>query len=89
MVNDFHKPTTHFTSGPCIPDKRLIVQIPDGDVTITAAAEADLGVRTDGQCIARCRRWRQLGFHTRRRLHNITQSLHHPSRTTQPSIPRL
>jgi len=24
------------------PDKRLVVQVPDGDVAITAAAEADL-----------------------------------------------
>jgi len=35
------------------PDKRLIVEIPDSDVTITAAAKADLGVRTDGERIAR------------------------------------
>lgn len=30
-----------------LPDQRLILQVPHGDVAIAAAAEADLGVRRD------------------------------------------
>lgn len=30
----------------------LVVQIPDSDVTITTAAEADVRVGTDGQSVA-------------------------------------
>lgn len=32
-------------------DKGLVVEVPDGDVSIGAAGEADLGVRADGQCV--------------------------------------
>jgi len=33
-------------------DKGLVVEVPDRDVAITAAAEADLGVWADGQSVA-------------------------------------
>ena len=34
------------------PDERLVVQVPDGDVAVAAAGEADFGVGADGQGIA-------------------------------------
>ena len=30
------------------PDKRLVVQVPDGDVAVAAAGEADFGIGADG-----------------------------------------
>lgn len=36
----------------CSPHQRLVVQVPHGNVAITAAGEADLGVRAYGQGIA-------------------------------------
>jgi len=54
------------------PDEGLIVQIPDGDVTITATAETDFRVGADRKSVAsrgtRC----QFCFDTWRRLHTCT-----------------
>lgn len=38
------------------------MEIPDGDVSIGAAGEADLGVGADGQSVARRRRGGQLSL---------------------------
>jgi len=59
-----------------IPDQRLVVQVPDGDVAVAAAAETHLGVGTHCQRVAcRCRR-RQLRLHTRRRLRTVVHTIH-------------
>ena len=42
------------------PHQRLVVQVPHGDVAVTAAGEADLGVGADGQGVAGGGRGRQL-----------------------------
>lgn len=34
------------------PDQRLVMEIPDGNVAIAAAGEADLGIWADGQGVA-------------------------------------
>lgn len=34
------------------PDQRLVVEVPNGDVAVAAAGEADFGVRADGQGVA-------------------------------------
>jgi hypothetical protein len=47
---------------PHTPDHGLVLQVPDHDVTVAAAGEADLGVRTDGQSIAGRGRRSQLCF---------------------------
>jgi len=57
------------------PNKRLIVKVPDRDVAITTAAEADLWVRTDGKGIAGCCCRRKLCFHTWRWLQIVTHNL--------------
>ena len=48
-------------------DQRVVVQVPNRDVTIGAAAETEFGVGTDGQGIAGRRVRAQLGFDARRR----------------------
>lgn len=49
------------------PDQGLVVQVPDRDVPITAAGEADLGVGGDGQCVAGWGRGGELRLDTWRR----------------------
>lgn len=45
-----------------VPDQRLIVKVPDGDVPVRAAGEAHLGVWADGQSVAGWGRRRQLSL---------------------------
>ena len=47
------------------PDHGLVLQVPDHDVAVAAAGEADLGVRTNGQGIAGGRRGGQLRLDAR------------------------
>ena len=49
------------------PDQGLVVQVPDGDVPVTAAGEADFGVGGDGQCVAGGGRGGELRLDTWRR----------------------
>lgn len=35
-----------------LPDKRLIMEVPDGNVAIATTGEADLSIRADGQSVA-------------------------------------
>jgi len=51
------------------------VQVPDCNVAITAATEADLRVRTDGQCIARRSCRRQLGLYAWCWLHDTAHQI--------------
>lgn len=37
---------------PLLPDQSLVVKVPDYDVAVAAAGEADLVVRGDGQSVA-------------------------------------
>lgn len=48
------------------PNESLVVQVPNGDVSIAAAGEADFGVRADGQGVARRGRGGQLRLDARR-----------------------
>lgn len=47
------------------PDEGLVVEVPDGDVSIAAAGEAHLGVGADGQRVAGRSGGGQLGFDAR------------------------
>lgn len=51
---------------PLRPDERLVVQVPDGDVPVAAAGEADFGVGADGQGVAGRGRGGELGLDARR-----------------------
>ena len=53
------------------PHQRLVVQVPDRDVAVTAAREADLGVGADGQGVARRGRGRQLRLDARGRSRQV------------------
>jgi len=46
--------------------QRLVLQVPNGNVAVAAAAEAHLRVGTDGERVARRRRRGQLGLDARR-----------------------
>lgn len=50
-----------------LPDQRLILQVPHGDIAVAAATEADLRVRRDRQGIACGRRRSQFCFNSGRR----------------------
>ena len=63
-------------SGGGAPNERLVVQVPDGDVAVAAAAEADLRVGTDGERVAGGRARRQLRLDARRRLQPADDKLH-------------
>ncbi len=52
--------TTQHLSPLLLPDQSLVVKVPDDDVAVTAAGEADLVVRGDGQSVAGGSRRRQL-----------------------------
>lgn len=45
-----------------LPNQCLIVQVPHSDVAVAAAREAHLGIRADGQSVARRRRRRELSL---------------------------
>lgn len=54
-----------------LPDQRLILQVPHGDVAVAATAEAHLRIRGYRQSVARWCRGRQLGLDPGRRTRQI------------------
>lgn len=71
-----------------LPDQSLIVQIPHGNITITATAKAHLRVGADGQCIASGGCGSQLGLNTWRGTGQIPdgQIGRLPTHNQRPSV---